>query len=249
MRFSAIGKGTVMRFIDRRLRCQIAAAAFLLAAPFATSGWMPAAHAASNVQALLAEAEHNTNTVNTLAHTDQNTVTTATMTLKVRSHGAEDEIHNREQDYESVSVTGHGAAGKIRNLHYTVDIIFMNGLTYYRTSLTHNVWATHPGMTFPDPYTGGWKRGRTTVSFPKSVKFKEVGTSGGQTQVRASIVQPALAGTIDLWISGGAKPYIAREDERYHPTKGKAGSAHVQISFGPFNSPTVIEPPAKLGST
>jgi hypothetical protein len=40
-----------------------------------------------------------------------------------------------------------------------------------------------------------------------------------------------------------------REDERYHPTKGKAGSAHVQILFGPFNATTVIEPPSKLGST
>jgi len=238
-----------MRFIDCRLLGQIVAAASLLVAPFAASGWVQAAHAATNVQVLLSEAEHNTNTVNTLAHTDKNTVTTATMTLKVSARGAEDEIHNREQDYESVSVTGHGAASKIRTVHYTVDIIFMNGLTYYRTSLTHNVWASHPGMTFPDPYTGGWKRGRTTVSFPKSVKFKEVGTSGGQTQVRASIAQPALAGTIDLWISGGAKPYIVREDESYHSTKGKAGSAHVQISFGPFNTPTVIEPPSKLGST
>ena len=247
MRFSA--KGTVMRFIARRLLGQIAAAASLLAAPLAITGWVHAAHAATNVQVLLAEAERNTNTVNTLAHTDQNTVTTATMTLKVSAHGAEDEIHNREQDYESVSVTGHGAGNKTRNLHYTVDIIFMNGLTYYRTSLTHNVWASHPGMAFPDPYTGGWKRGRTTVSFPKSVKFKEVGMTGGQTQVEASIVQPALAGTIDLWISGGAKSYIVREDERYHPTKGKAGSAHVQVSFGPFNATTVIEPPSKLGST
>lgn len=238
-----------MRFIDHRLLGHTVAAAFLLTTSLATSGWAPAAHAASNVQALLAEAEHNTNTVNTLVHTDQNTVTTATMTLKVSAHGAEDEIHNREQDYESVSVTGHGAGSKIRNLHYTVDIIFMNGLTYYRTSLTHNIWASHPGMVFPDPYTGGWKRGRTSVSFPKSVKFKEVGTSGGQTQVRASIIRPALAGTINLWISGGAKPYIVREDENYHPTQGKVGSAHVQISFGPFNAPTVIEPPSKLGST
>lgn len=238
-----------MRFIDPRLLGQIVPAVFLLATPFATSGWVQSAQAASNVQVLLAKAEHNTNTVKTLAHTDQNTVTTATTTLKVSAHGAEDEIHNREQDYESVSVTGHGAGNKIRHLHYTVDIIFMNGLTYYRTSLTHNVWASHPGMTFPDPYTGGWKRGRTTVSFPTSVKFKEVGTNGGQTQVRASIVQPALAGTIDLWISGGAKSYIVREDERYHPTKGKAESAHVQVSFGPFNATTVIEPPSKLGST
>lgn len=238
-----------MRFIEDRRLGRSLIAALLVAAPLALTGWTPRVDAASSVQALVAEAEHNTNTVSTLMHRDENTITTRDLSVTVSARGSEDEVHNREHDYESVTVKGRGPTGKVQSLHYTVDIIFMNGVTYYRTSLLHNQWKTHKGMTFPDPYTGGWKRGRTTVSFPKTTTFREVGTSGGETHLQASFSQAATAGTVDLWISGGTKPYVVREEESYHATKGTSGSAHVQVMFGPFNTPLVIQSPTTQGST
>ncbi|GAC1445307.1 MAG: hypothetical protein NVSMB52_06070 [Chloroflexota bacterium] len=216
--------------------------------PLLLAGAVSPAIAASSVQTLIADAERNTNTVNTLIHNDEHTVTTPTLSVKVIAHGSEDELRNREQDYESVSVTSRGSGGKAKSLHYTVDIIFMNGTTYYRTSLQKNKWKTHKGMTFPDPFAGGWKRGRTTVSFPKTFKFQQVGTGGSETHVRASFSSATTAETVDLWISSGSKPYVTREEQRYHSVKGPASSALIKVSFGPFNTPLVIQQPSKGGS-
>jgi hypothetical protein len=81
------------------------------------------------------------------------------------------------------------------------------------------------------------------------VKFTRVGTSGGQTHVRATVANANNAGTIDMWISGGSKPYVARLVENYHAVKkGTSGSVRSEITFGPYNSPISIQPPAQ-GST
>jgi hypothetical protein len=215
---------------------------------------MPAAHAASSFQTLIATAEHNTNTVRTLVHHDQTTITAPAGSVKFTAQGTEDEVRNREQDSESVHVVRRATNGKITKVNYTVDLIFMNGSTYYRTSAAPTQWKTQKGMTFPDPYTGGWKRGRTTVSFPTSLVFKDAGTSGGQTHVHASFTTKATAttaataGTVDLWITTGSKPYVVQENFDYHTTTGASGSQRTQVKFGPFNSGVNIQPPAQASA-
>jgi hypothetical protein len=208
-------------------------------------------HAASSVQALLAQAEHNTNSVGTLVHKDQTTITSPVAILTATTTGSEDEIRNREHDFESVTLTGRGKnASKIQ--HYTLDVIFINGMTYYRTSLLqNNKWQSRRGSSLEDPYTGIFKRARTTVTFPKSYVFKLVGTSAGQTQLRAAFTNSKtnVTGTIDLWISGGSKPYIAREVQDYHSIKGAKGTGHVDSRFGPYDGPLVILAPTTQGST
>lgn len=208
----------------------------------------PSAHAASALPALIATAERNTNTVRTLVHHDQMTITAPGGSIRVSSHGTEDEVRNREQDYESVHVTRRAAGGKINTLHYTVDLIFMNGLTYYRTSSAPTQWKSQKGMTFPDPYTRGWKRGRTTVTFPASLVFKDAGTSGGQTHVHAPFATSTVAGSVDLWITTGSRPYIVRQDLAYHATKGPSGSEVSRIKFGPFNRAVNIQPPGQASA-
>lgn len=206
---------------------------------------VPTAHAASSLQTLIATAERNTNTVRTLVHHDHMTITATNGSVKVSAHGTEDEVNNREQDFESVHVTRRGTNGKVTTLNYTVDLIFLNGSTYYRTSNAPTQWKTQKGMTFPDPYTGGWKRGRTTVGFPASVVFKDAGVSGGQQHVHAAFTKNSIAGTVDLWITTGSKPYVVRQDEYYHTVSGKAGSFQSRVDFGPFNSSVNIQPPGQ----
>jgi hypothetical protein len=208
--------------------------------------WMPAAHAATSILPLVTQAIHNTNSVHTLMHHDTSSRTSSAITVKFTATGSEDEVKNREQDYEAVSITGKTAAGKAVNLHYTADIIFLNGSTYYRISapIQNNTWKTLKGTVFTDPYTAVWKRARTTVIVPKGAVFKEVGVSGGQTQVRAAITFKTYTETVDLWISSGSTPYVVREVLDSHTTTGPAGSLHNEINFGPFNTPLTIQAPS-----
>lgn len=247
----------LMPFVDCRRFGRLATITLILA-PSLGLAWMgQPVDAASSVQTLVAQAEHNTNTVRTIVHREQSIISASGVTVKVNAHGSEDEVRNREQDYESVTVTGKDSTGKVKSVHYTVDIIFMNGYTYYRTPLVqNNQWKKQKGMSFADPYTGGWQRGRTTVPMinsPKSqfkLNFQEVGVSGGETHVRSVASNASETGTVDMWISGGSTPYVVREVDSIRSTKKSSpGSVHVQSSLGPFNSTVVILPPTSQGTT
>jgi hypothetical protein len=207
---------------------------------------IPAVQASTSVQPLVTQAIKNTNSVHTLMHHDTNSISSAGITVKFTGTGSEDEVKNREQDYESVSVTGKTSAGKTVNLHYTADIIFLNRMTYYRISapIQNNTWKTLKGMVFNDPYTGGWRRGRTTVIVQKGAVFNQVGVSGGLTQVRATVTLKTEVDTVDLWISSGSTPYVVREVFDAHSTQGPTASRHFDINFGPFNTPLTIQAPS-----
>ena len=79
--------------------------------------------AASSLQALVSQAEHNTNTVRTLVHQDTDVVHSGNITLKMTARGAEDEVRNREQDYESVRLECHNAARSMLHLAIALDYI------------------------------------------------------------------------------------------------------------------------------
>lgn len=204
-----------------------------------------------SVSALLARAAHDTNTVRTLIHHDVSTISTSQGTIiKFTAVGEEDETHNRERDSESVTVSAlqkHGPAKKVR---YTATAIFLSGKTYFRVSVGKappagtGGFQVRQGSTFPDPYTGGFKRGRTTV--PSSGKFTLVGKTGSEAHIRGPYKVSGAHGTIDLWISGGTTPYVVREDQSL---TGKSGplteTIHIHSTLGPFNTLIVIEPPAK----
>jgi hypothetical protein len=230
---------------------QMTAAVVLAVAPFSVFPLSPPVWAAAGVQALVVQAERNTNSVGTLVHQDQQTRITAGGNVVYTATGSEDETRNREADSESVTVTAK--TGRIKTLHYTADILFLNGKTYYRTSLTSNKWQSQSGTTFSDPYTGGWKRGRTTVPFDNQFKqlskFQEIGSTGSRTHVRATFsdTKNAVTGSIDMWISSGAKPYVVRELLTEHPVKG-TGSLKLNVVFTSFNTPLVITAPAKSGN-
>lgn len=204
---------------------------------------------AATVQSLLATAEHNTNTVRTIVHRDSTEIKTPNLTVSSTVRGIEDEVHNRERDFESVTVIGKTSKGVKKTLRYTADVVFMNGFTYYRTTLAKNVWMKQKGMTFRDPYTGGFARGRTTVSFLKSVVFKEVGVSGGETHVRATARDSKSAGTVDLWIRNGTTPYVVRQVIHSHSTRGTAQTETSSTEYGPFNAQQIIQAPTTGAST
>ena len=209
----------------------------------------PRSASAADVGALIAQSEHDTNTVKTLVHHDTTVRTAPTAVITISSRGAEDEVANREHDFESVTVKTQAAGKAPRTVHYTADIVFLNKTVYYLTSLAPKKWYSRAGTTFPDPYSGGWKRARTTVTFPAGVKFQSAGTSGGDTVVQsAAFAIPGGKETARLWISGGSTPYVVREVVEARASKGGV-TFHQDTRFGPFNSKLIILAPAKGGTT
>jgi hypothetical protein len=206
---------------------------------------------ASSAQTLLNRAVRDTNTVRTLLYTTKTVETSKNLSLTVNMQGAEDEVANRERDREAVTATARNPQGVKRTVHYTLDIIFMNGKTYYRDSLQQkNAWQTRSGMSFSDNLTGiKWQRGRTTVGDWIS-PLKLVGSvtnSGAEFSGRTSKASGDMP--LQVWISGGAKPYVTREVMTITKTvQGQRIHYTERQNFGPFNQPISIAEPA-TGST
>jgi hypothetical protein len=220
------------------------------AVAFATTAVIaPMAHAAG-VAALVAKAESDTNSVKSLVHHDSTVAKNPNITISFTATGQEDELHNREQDHEDVHVRGYDSKKKLHTLHYSADIIFLGGKTYYRVStLNKNAWQTANGMKFNDPYTGGWKRARTKITLTKAAVFKAVGISGNQTHVRATISTARVTETDDLWISGGATPYVVKEQIVQQSKKVKGATSTFTSTLGNFNIPLVIQSPTAGGGS
>jgi hypothetical protein len=205
--------------------------------------------ATTNVAVLLAVAEHDTNTVKTLIHRDKRSITAPNVIVSLTATGQEDETHNREQDHQSVNVRVKPPTGKPQKIHYVEDVIFVDGKTYYRVVPGSPTWKSRKGTTFHDPYTGGWNRGRTTVTFSKSVKFQEVGIESGKTHLRAQESTKTFSGSVDLWISGGSKPYVVRElDVGTSKSGSQTLALRTDMNLGPFNKTLVILPPTSSGA-
>jgi hypothetical protein len=203
---------------------------------------MPAHAAGSGMPSLVARALQNTNSARTLVHRDQSVLTTPMGTVKTGGQGTEDEVHGRKHLQESIAVAITGADNKVRKEQYTVELIFVPGLTYYRTSLAPR-WSQQKGAAFADPYTGGWEQGRTTVTLPPGSRFRGTITHGGQTQAHFTFANHTDKGTVDLWIAGRGTPYVVREEETLYAVSGPSGNEHLRIDFGSFNRPVRIVPP------
>ena len=197
--------------------------------------------AAAGMPSLVARAVQNTNTARTVVHQDQSVLTTPVGTVKTHGQGIEDEVHARKHLQESIAVAIAGADGKVRNLRYTVDLIFVPGFTYSRTSLAPR-WTRQTGTAFADPYTGGWEHGRTAVSLPQGTQYRSLSTRARQTRAHFTFANRTARGTLDLWIEGRT-PYVVREEETLNAVSGPSGSEHLQIAFGPFDRPVTIVPP------
>jgi hypothetical protein len=185
---------------------------------------------------------HDTNTARTLVHQDQSVLTTPVATVRATGQSSEDEVRSRKRDHEVVSVSARGADQKLHTVRYSVDLIFVPGFTYSRTSLDPR-WTRQSGGAFADPYTGGWEHGRTTVSLPRGATFRSASALRGQTRAHFTFTNRTATGTVDLWISGGKQPYIVREEETLNSSSGPAGSERLQITYGQFNRPVSIVPP------
>jgi hypothetical protein len=203
----------------------------------------PQSGAAAASPPALAKAVRNTDTVRTLVYHSDTTESGNGLTIHVTNIGQEDEVHNRERDGEDVTVHTK-QNGKTRTIHYTLDLIFMNGRTYYRTTLAHNnQWQTHSGMSLCDPIRNCWQRGRTTLTNLLPLAFSPV--AGSATHFRAAVKQKTTHGTIDAWISSGKTPYVTRVlQNEVITTSGVSVKNHVDTTYGPFNSALVIQAPS-----
>ncbi|MGH2442678.1 MAG: hypothetical protein ACRDFX_05905 [Chloroflexota bacterium] len=199
--------------------------------------------APTDASSLLASAVRNTNHVRTLVHHDTIRTTVPRGTISSTITGREDEVANREDDIEHVTVHLPDSKGTLKTLHYTIEVIFLHGKTYARSSLAGNTWKSGKGMTFVDPFTGGFRRGRTKMIMPKG-GVRTIGKSGSTVHVRGTYVQGKSRGPIDVWYTTGSVPYVSRE--RYAVTRGSGAKHQVTIidtHMGPFNQAVVIQPP------
>lgn len=205
---------------------------------------------ASSAQSLLNRAVRDTNTVRTLVYTTKSVETGKNLSLTINMEGAEDEVANRERDRETVTAVARTPQGGKRTVHYTLDIIFMSGKTYYRDSLQNKAWQSRSGMKFADSFSGvSWQRGRTTVG-DWTLPLKLVGavtSNGAEFKGRTSKAAQQLP--LQVWVSGGAHPYVTRQVITADKTvQGQHLHYVQQQQFGPFNQPISIAQPA-TGST
>lgn len=220
---------------------------FLLLSPAVT------AHAGPVIpdpQKILSMAAHNTNTVRTLVHTVQTSTVSTAYSMSASIRGEEDEVANRERDHESVTYILKTSDGQKHTIVHTADVIFISGKTYYRTSTDKNVWHVRPGSSYTDPITRDtFKRARTTIPTPKTLKWAVVSTSGGGTQLRTAVHRKNLTATEYLFISGGSKPFVIRTVDDATQTAGKQ-KAHVHSvnTYGSFNKPLKIEAPGAVSA-
>lgn len=219
----------------------------LVSAPLAVAGWPGHADASVNVKQLLTAATHDNNTVHTLEYTSTVDVTSKYRTIHTVVKGEEDEVANREQDHEQTAVQTVSQKGQKQSVHYTVDIVFINGRTYYRSTLSKsNVWQEKPGMSaVQDPVLGtSWKRGRTLVSFLTPSRYSVV-SQGSQIHLRARLARGAITGTDDIYLTGGATPYLVREVEQLRGTvQGQPVTQRTDTRYGPFNQTLGIGVPS-----
>jgi hypothetical protein len=95
-----------------------------------------------------------------------------------------------------------------------------------------------------------WKRGRTTVGDDWTKPLKSVGsvTSNG-AQFTGQTSKATGQMPLQVWVSGGATPYVTREVVTATRTvQGQSVHYTMQQTFGPFNQPISIAQPAS-GST
>jgi hypothetical protein len=201
--------------------------------------------ASASPRALLDQAVNNTNAVDTLVYTTHGTQRSSHLLLHVAIVGQEDEIHNREQDHESLTATGKRSDGTPATINYTVDVIFVGGKTYFRRSIDNGRWRTLKGMDYRDSYAGiEFRRGRTKLGYGTSLKFVQIDQVGGVTHLRAAIGLLHDQGTDDVYISGGTKPYVVRVDTtRTAIQNGLKVVEQSRTDYGPFNQTLVITPP------
>lgn len=208
----------------------------------ALSIWARPAHA-SGTPALLTRAIHDTDTVKTLQYTNQFVQTFSNGTVITAVQGQEDEARNRERDHETMVTHGKSKQGKIVTRAYVVNVVFLNGQTYYQHPLQSKLWHTKKGMTFKDG-VASFKRGRTTVDFP-GVHFTAAGTTpNGDAHFHARVNKSGVSGAVDVFVTKGKTPYVVLVNEFLtQHLRGSTVKIHARLAYGPFNQPLKITAP------
>ena len=219
-----------------------------LTTPIFTS-WSAASAGSPNAQQLLARAIRNTNSVRTLTYTSTVTLSSKYFAFRTVNRGQEDERGNRERDHESATVQTKDKTGRQQTIRYTVDVIFIHGRTYYRSSLLkNNAWQEQAGTTLLDPVLGrlgnGWARKRTTVKIGPVNKYVLI-SQGAQSHLRASVKKNGSSGVEDIFISNGSTPYVVRDViQNTIVLQGQTVKQRQQVDYGPFNQALNIDLPS-----
>ncbi|GAC1319243.1 MAG: hypothetical protein NVS2B16_02640 [Chloroflexota bacterium] len=220
----------------------------LLVVPLALASFSTAGASSVNLKLLLAQANKNNNSVRTLVYTTKLDIISRYRTIHTTMRGEEDEIANREQDHESASVLSTAKTGQKRSIKYTIDVVFISGRTYYRSSLAkNNVWQEKPGMsTIQDPIlqSAAWKRGRTRISFLSPSKYTIV-SQGPTVHLRAHLTRGTASADDDLYITNGSTPYLVREVLKVTAiVQGQTVTQRTDTRYGPFNQTLNIGVPS-----
>lgn len=201
---------------------------------------------ATDAQALLNRAAANVNRVRTLSYVQHNTQSSSTVHLVTVMHGQEDEVHNREQDREEVTLSARDAKGHVKHIHYTLDIIFVAGTIYWRSSTKPSVWTHKRAVVFRDPFTQvSWQRKRTTVDVGGLSHFAVLSNGAQGTRVEGQLVKGGQSVKHDFYLSGGSNPYVVKDIlTASQVIQGKKVQAKTETDYGPFNATIVIVAPS-----
>ena len=201
---------------------------------------------AADAQTLLSRAATNVDRVRTLSYVQHNTQSSSTVHLATVMRGQEDEVHNREQDREEVTLNARDAQGHVKHIHYTLDIIFVGGTIYWRSSTKPSVWTHKRAIVFRDSFTQvTWQRRRTTVNVSHVSHLAILSTGVQGTHIEGQLVKGGQSVKHDFYLSGGSSPYVVKDVvSASQVIQGKKVRAVSETDYGPFNKTLVIVAPS-----
>jgi len=206
----------------------------------------PSVASASDAQALLNRAAADVNRVRTLSYVQHNTQSSSSVHLATVMRGQEDEVHNREQDREEVTLSARDAKGHVKHIHYTLDIIFVGGTIYWRSSTKPSVWTHKRAIVFRDPFTQvTWQRKRTIVEVSHLSQLAVLSSGAQGAHIEGQLVKGGQSVKHDFYLSGGSNPYVVKDVVTASQViQGKKVQAKTETDYGPFNTTLVIVAPS-----
>jgi hypothetical protein len=161
-------------------------------------------------------------------------------------HNEYDNAHDREQDHAEYTITTR-TLGRTKTLRYTLDLIMLDGRTYYRSSLHDRSWKVKKGYGYTDPASGDhWIRSGLNYSFILRYKPVLVGHTGNQLEYQIRVPGRPYPGrfTYDIWIDAGSHPYIVRVFNYGGYTKnGQRFTIRHDTRLSDYNRPLDIRAP------
>lgn len=157
-------------------------------------------------------AVHDTDTAASYVESTVDTSSTPGQTIHRVLRNEDDLAHNRGRTHAEYTITTR-TGGRTRTIRYTLDLIMLDGRTYYRNSLHDKTWKVKRGTEYTDVASGDhWVGGGLSFSGMLRYRAYLVAHTSGQLEYRFQAAGKPYPGhfTVEVWVSAGSHPYILR---------------------------------------